>query len=194
MARKREFDKDTVLEQAMLLFWKQGFEATSIHDLKKVTGISTSSMYETFGDKRGIFLESLARFCELEQKQLLELAQETSSAIQLIERLFDSLEVIVHNTDENRGSLAFNAMIEFGTRDTDITEMIVSHYYRIAEIIADELHRAQKAEAVITQHNALHLAHLILNTLYGVATVQGAKPDYAYTEAIKQIILSLLTS
>lgn len=192
MARKREFDKDNVLEKAMLLFWKQGFEATSIRDLKDAMGISTSSMYETFGDKRDIFLAALSCFCKLEQKQLSELAQETGSALQLVERLFDSVEMIAQNTDDNYGSLAFNTMLEFGTRDAAVTELIFAHYFHVAELIADVLTQEQTKGAITTQYDALPLAHLILSTLHGVVTVKGAKPNYSYTEPIKQIILSLL--
>ncbi len=192
MGRKREFDKDKVLEQAMLTFWQKGYEATSIHDLKKAMGISTSSMYDTFGDKRGIFLEALARFCALERKQLSELAQGTSSATQLVDHLFDSVDLIAQNTDENYGSLAFNAMVEFGTRDAAVTELIFTHYFHIAEILAAVFADAQTTESITRRYEPLHLAHLILSTLHGVVTIKGAKPNYPYTEPIKQIILSLL--
>lgn len=192
MARKREFDKAAVLDKAMLVFWEKGFEATSILDLKDAMGVSTSSMYETFGDKRGIFLQALARFCELERQQFATLAQETPSATQLIALLFDAVETIAQNTDENHGSFAFNAMVEFGTRDPAVTELIFAHYFRIAEIITEVLGQAQNRGAITKRHNPSHLAHLILSTLHSVATVKGAIPSYSYTEPIKQIILTIL--
>lgn len=192
MARKRQFDKQAVLEKAMFLFWEKGFEATSVHDLKRAMGISTSSMYETFGDKRGIFLESLAHFCQLERKQFSELARETASAIQLVERLFDSVDMIVQDSGDRHGSFAFNAMVEFGTRDAAVTGLIFDHYFAIAEIIAAVLSQAQTLGSISTQHDPLDLAHLILSTLYGVAAVKDAKPGYGYTEPVKQIIVSLL--
>jgi TetR/AcrR family transcriptional repressor of nem operon len=65
MARQREFNKEEVLEQAMMVFWVQGYEATSVRDLQAATGISSSSMYEAFGDKRRLFLATLARYCAL---------------------------------------------------------------------------------------------------------------------------------
>ncbi len=191
MARKREFDKDKVLEQAMILFWRRGYEATSIHDLKKAMNISTSSMYETFGDKRGIFLEALARFCDLERKQLSELARESSSVTLLIERLFDSVELVAGN-NENYGSLAFNAMIEFGTRDATVTDLIFTHYGHIAEIVAEVIADSQTKGHISSQYEPLNLSHLILSILHGVVTIKRAQPGYTYTEPIKQIILSLL--
>lgn len=193
MARKREFDRETVLGQAMLVFWEKGFEATSIGDLTKTMGISTSSMYEAFGDKRGLFLEALARYCETERHQLTERVQQSASALQLVEQLFDSVPTVVQSTDQNHGSFAFNAMVEFGTRDAAVTDLIFTHYFRVGEILAEVLDQAQEAGTITTQHDALPLAHLILSTLHGMITLERAIPDYRYAEPIKQIILSLLT-
>ena len=193
MARKREFDKETVLEKAMMLFWAQGYEATSIDHLKKAMGISTSSMYETFGDKRGIFLQALTRFCEQERQQLTELAEQTPSAPVLIETLFDAIDMVVTNRDANHGSLAFNTMIEFGAGDTDINAIIYEHYANIIDIIATALQSGQEKTSVTTEFSSTALAHLIMNTLHGLATVKGAQPHYNQTDSIKQIILSLIT-
>ena len=49
MARPREFDEEKALDQAMRLFWTQGYQGTSLHDLLQTMGISKSSFYETFG-------------------------------------------------------------------------------------------------------------------------------------------------
>ena len=192
MARKREFDQTAVLEKAMFLFWEKGFEATSVHDLKQAMGISTSSMYETFGDKRGIYLAALAYFCELERERFRTLAQETPSASQLIAFLFDAIETLAQHADEQSGSFAFNAMVEFGSRDTAVTDLIFTHYFQIAAIIAEALAQAQAANTITRQYTPQQLAHFILSTLHGVAAVKGAMPNYSYTQPTKQIILHIL--
>jgi AcrR family transcriptional regulator len=52
MARPTEFDEGTVLDAAVLCFWKQGYEATSVRDLVAQTGITAASLYNAFGDER----------------------------------------------------------------------------------------------------------------------------------------------
>jgi TetR/AcrR family transcriptional regulator, copper-responsive repressor len=47
--RPREFDKDSVLEQAMLVFWRNGYEGTSLSDLTAAMNINRPSLYSTFG-------------------------------------------------------------------------------------------------------------------------------------------------
>jgi len=62
MARPREFEADQVLEQATRVFWAQGFERASLDDLCAATGLNRSSLYGAFGDKRALYLQSLARY------------------------------------------------------------------------------------------------------------------------------------
>ena len=192
MPRPREFDKDEVISRAMLLFWERGYEATSIRDLIDVTGISSSSMYEVFGDKRGLFLVTLARFCELERAQIAQMALDEPGPDPFINRLFGSIEHAIHSQAPAQGSLAFNAMVEFGTRDPDVTPLLLTHYFGIAQIIANVIRQGQLDGTVSSGQDPHDLAYAILSALHGLATVKGVKPDYPHAPAITQIIIQLL--
>src|SRR3981189_1577334 len=60
--RPRSFDREQALERAMQVFWKQGYEATSIHDLTRAMGINPPSLYAAFGDKERLFMEAIERY------------------------------------------------------------------------------------------------------------------------------------
>ena len=60
--RPRAFDREAALEQAMLLFWEHGYEATSLAELTSAMGISPPSLYAAFGDKQALFLEAGDRY------------------------------------------------------------------------------------------------------------------------------------
>lgn len=62
MGRPREFDRDEALEAAMQVFWRQGFLATSMHDLCDAMGIRSPSLYAAFGSKEGLYAEAVARY------------------------------------------------------------------------------------------------------------------------------------
>ena len=64
MGRPREFDEDGVLERALHVFWRLGYEATSVTDLMEATGLAKGSLYKAFGDKRSLFLKALDRYLE----------------------------------------------------------------------------------------------------------------------------------
>ena len=56
------FDRDAALQQAMLLFWRHGYEATSVNDLVSAMAITPPSLYTAFGDKKQLFLEAVQRY------------------------------------------------------------------------------------------------------------------------------------
>ena len=62
MARKKEYIEEEVVEKAMHLFWKNGYETTSMQMLEKEMGINKFSIYSSFGNKHGLFLESLKQY------------------------------------------------------------------------------------------------------------------------------------
>ena len=62
MGRPKAFDRDQALDQAVQLFWAQGYDATSMSDLRKAMGIGRQSLYDTFGDKQQLFGEVLDRY------------------------------------------------------------------------------------------------------------------------------------
>ena len=62
MARPKEFDQEKALRKAISLFSKQGFAATSTDDLMRVMDVGRQSMYDTFGDKRALFLKALKMY------------------------------------------------------------------------------------------------------------------------------------
>ena len=57
MARPREFDEDRVIEVLTRVFWEKGYEATSMQDLVKATGLLKGSLYGAFGDKKALYMK-----------------------------------------------------------------------------------------------------------------------------------------
>jgi AcrR family transcriptional regulator len=60
--RPLSFDRETALHQAMLVFWRHGYEATSLSDLTAAMGVTAPSIYSAFGDKKRLFLEAIDRY------------------------------------------------------------------------------------------------------------------------------------
>ncbi len=62
MPRPQQFDRDDVLDRALSVFWRQGYEAASIQDLVDATGLNRGSLYNAFGDKAQLFAEVMERY------------------------------------------------------------------------------------------------------------------------------------
>ena len=83
------FDKDAALEAAMLLFWKRGYEGTSMADLTQAMGLNPSSIYAAFGDKHELFSLAVKRYMET-RAQYATKALEEPTLKRVIRALFDS--------------------------------------------------------------------------------------------------------
>jgi len=72
MARKVEFDKAVALKRAMRLFWLKGYESTSIQDLVEALEINRFSLYNSFGDKKALFIQTLELYHKTVLYELLK--------------------------------------------------------------------------------------------------------------------------
>lgn len=60
--RPREFDRDEALVAAMRLFWRNGYQATSMNELCEVMQIKSPSLYAAFGSKEDLYLAAVERY------------------------------------------------------------------------------------------------------------------------------------
>jgi AcrR family transcriptional regulator len=89
--RPREFDEATALDRALDLFWRQGYEGTSITDLRKAIGIAAPSLYAAFGSKEELYRRVLERYLTGLGRCLVDAIREEPTAYAALERfLFES--------------------------------------------------------------------------------------------------------
>lgn len=87
--RPRSFDRDVALERAMQVFWRQGYESTSISDLTDAMDINPPSLYAAFGDKEQLFLAAVERYgCGMGQTPATILSEAPTARV-AVERLLE---------------------------------------------------------------------------------------------------------
>jgi AcrR family transcriptional regulator len=133
MARHKEFDRDTALHAAIGMFSEHGYEGTSTDDLLTAMKISRQSMYDTFGDKRCLYLEALKRYnADSIGKIVTDLRREGRP----IEALENTLVAFASRPDAEarRCCLGVSAICEFGRTDADVAALTdsASHALRVA--------------------------------------------------------------
>jgi len=90
--RQREFDKDHALDNAMELFWRDGYNGTSLSDLTTVMGINKPSLYAAFGNKETLFISALNQYVHKHGSPHFNLLQTPNANLQ--QRLQDYLKSI----------------------------------------------------------------------------------------------------
>jgi len=103
MARPKEFDCDVVLDKAMALFWRQGYEATSIQDLVTHMGINRQSLYDTFGSKRQLYLAVMDRYIDRVVSRRLTVVNASSAATGAIRQFFSDVVAFAVSDKDNKG-------------------------------------------------------------------------------------------
>lgn len=127
MARPYSFDPEKALESAMHVFWRDGYDLTSLSDLQNAMGIQRGSLYKEFGSKKQLFLKAFERYV----KQFVDpgitlLTQTGSTGRERISHFFDLVP-----TDEKRGCLLCNSAAGAAGTDNDIQKVVSAQLERI---------------------------------------------------------------
>ncbi len=161
--RPLQFDPDQAVQQAMLLFWAQGYEATSTSQLMVAMGLSKSSLYQAFGSKDALFNLCLDRYGEMTAEQTRQALAQAKSPKQF---LLDMLEATASYSDDGlpNGCFLVNSACELGADCTWAGPMLLKRRDKALQILqqacramADngELSKGQEPDAVANQLYAL---------------------------------------
>ena len=192
MARPREFDEVTALEAATECFWQRGYEATSVRDLADKMGISAPSLYNTYGDKRSLFVQALERYLNQSTRARIKRLEESLPPKQAIRQFIEEIIKRSVNDRERRGCFLINSALEVAPHDKELGTLIAD---RLAEIEAF-FHRsikAAQAEGVVPRDRAAKdIARLLLGVLLGIRVLARSKPERALLEGVARPALALL--
>ena len=108
--RPRTFQRDAALEAAMMTFWQRGFEETGVDDLVRAMGISTSSLYSTFGDKEALFLSALDLYQSTRGHYIEAALEGSGSAREAFQGLFETAAFELTRRDQPKGCMLALAM------------------------------------------------------------------------------------
>src|SRR5258706_8859966 len=144
MARPKEFDRGIAVERAMSVFSSKGYAATSTDDLLQAMKIGRQSMYDTFGDKRRLYVEALERY-QLESiagniKRLRSSASPRAGVEALVVGAISS-----DRTTREKGCMGVGAICEFGNADPELTQLRIKSGSALHKALVERLQNARVA-------------------------------------------------
>jgi len=119
MARPKSFDEDAVLDQAVELFWKRGYEGTSMADLESHLGLGRQSLYNAFGDKQSLFLKALERYRRTVGERAVAQLNAPDASLDAIRGFFTATVESLTAPGPRRACLVANTILERGSEDAD---------------------------------------------------------------------------
>jgi TetR/AcrR family transcriptional repressor of nem operon len=167
MARPKQFDREDALTKAIDVFRKYGYASASTDVLLESIGIGRQSLYDTFGDKRRLYLEALRRYNSESVSAALAHVESAPTALEGIENLL--LDYATRKPAEHAlGCMGINSICEFGTGDSDVTEINRASGAALQSAFARALRKAKAAGEVPESLQERDAAQFILATLAGM--------------------------
>jgi TetR/AcrR family transcriptional regulator, transcriptional repressor for nem operon len=191
MPRKKEFDPDKALAKAMSIFWRRGYENTSLDLLLREMGIAKQSLYDTFGDKRGLYMQALAYY----RRQTNDGLRRLFSARRPVKEGF--AKILFGLSSESReqheqGCLLLSANLERDTSDAALASFLRDNQVEVEEIFRQALLRAQKAGELARKADAKALARFFTVTIQGMRAMARVRSDRKSLEQVARVALAAL--
>ena len=193
MARPKEFDRDEALQKAIGVFCEKGYAAASTDELMRAMKISRQSMYDTFGDKRHLYLEAFRRYVADSIDEQIGYLEKSSSPLVGIEKMLlafasrTQLEGIV-------GCMGINAICEFGRSDPEVTSLSDTESVRLTAALENALRQAKRKKEITKTLNENAGAQFLRATLSGMKVAAKAGADARALKSIAGFALRSLTS
>ena len=162
----KQFDRDEVLSRALHLFWDKGYEAVGVSELLDHMQIGRQSMYDTFGNKRELFMEALRAYEHQQITTVRGMLSAPGSPMENIGKVFTYWEQLVM---EGKGCLIGNSSCEQRHEDEAVSRMLCRGMHDIREAFRDALARASEAGELDAALDPDETADLLVTTGQGVA-------------------------
>jgi TetR/AcrR family transcriptional regulator, transcriptional repressor for nem operon len=192
MARKKGFDPERALAKAMGVFWRVGYENASTETLMKAMGIARQSLYDTFGDKRALYLQALAYYRDRTNGGMQRMLKASPSVKEGFATLLFGLAAETREQHE-RGCLLLSANLQRDARDAVIADFLRDNQDRVEAIFVEALRRAQTRGELSRTHKPAALAHFFVVTIQGMRTTARLTSDRKALEQVARIALAVFS-
>ncbi len=192
IGRPREFNPEIALESAMQLFWRKGYESSSLQDLLSTMGLSKSSFYQTFKSKHALFQNCIEHYQQTLDSEMRTQLENTGSGKAFIKNLFTSVANETSGSDARRGCLLMNTASEFAQTDQEIAELVSSSIDCITDVFETAIQQAQRQEEIPSDKDARTLATYLVSTMSGVRNMVKAGADRETVKRITGIAMTAL--
>lgn len=168
MARLREFNEDEALLQATRVFWSKGYEGTTLSDLLRATGLSKSSLYDTFGNKRELFLRAFEAYRKERMRIMRSYLQSRTTAYESIKAFYEM--VLEHARQDERpfGCMSCNEAAEMAPHDEEIQQLVERDFDGMEDAFAEAIERGHKDGSIPVDHDARQYARFLSVTHNGL--------------------------
>ncbi len=187
MPRTKQFDPNVALDQAVQVFWNQGYEATSMTDLLDAMGLHKGSFYDTFGSKHNLYLQAIQRYLQVRFDEFQQIAQGKDPK-QAILAMFRAARQECLSGERNKGCMALNCALERAPSDPQAREAVQQAFTFHEKLFADLIKKGQAQNLIPKDKDPRATSKVLLGLTmamrtYGKVNAPRATFDALYAQA-----------
>lgn len=188
--RPRLLDRNVGLDVAARLFWKRGYEGTSIADLTQAMGVPPPSLYATFGSKEDLYRQALDHISERESKQGLEALQGKMPAYDAIAFYLHDAAARFTEPGRPRGCIVSNAVLQHSEESESVARTVAARRDRAIQAIKARFDRAVAEGELATETDTEALARFYGAVVQGMSAQACDRASRATLKRLADIALS----
>ncbi len=167
----KQFDPEIALEKAMRLFWAKGYAATSLNELLETMEIGRKSLYDTFGNKRALYIKALQRYSQTVVSEIHQgLNSPDRPALENVRAVMR--EIAAENAKPmSPGCLLAVSMAQFRTDDAEMAGVLREHMQRVERAYYTAFAKAQAQGDLKPTTNVRNLARLFMSAHQGLTLI-----------------------
>lgn len=189
--RPREFDREAALQRAMLLFWEQGYEGTSMSALVEALGIASARIYAAFGSKQALFREAVALY-ESGEGGFADYALAQADLRSAIRGMLDDAISTYTQSGRPGGCLVVSAASSTSPDGVEVQQWLREHRRQRTQSIIDRLQCGQESGELGEDVDVQALGDFYATFLHGISIQarDGVTPERLRLSV--EVALSLL--
>lgn len=192
MPRTKQFEREKALETITELFWTKGYNGTSMDDLVQASGLSRSSLYDTFGSKYDLFRSALQHYQNKSKSTLEEQLMKLPSGREKIKAVLDfAVDQSLCDT-KRKGCFMVNTTTELASTDNSIRKTAKDNLTNMEQLFTSLVEQAQQQGEVRKDLSASSLAHYLVNNFFGIRLLGQTNPDPKLLRDIADTTLKMI--
>jgi TetR/AcrR family transcriptional regulator, transcriptional repressor for nem operon len=192
MSRPKEFNPDEAIEKAMQVFWHKGYEATSMEDLLSAMDLNRGSLYDTFGDKRQLFLKVIDRYCTTFVGSKFSLLDQPGPALPTLRRFIIGMIEGGLADPQRRGCLIANTVMELSPHENEIAGTLRQVLKVAEDTFFRTLARAKQQGELKNDKDPRALAQFLVAMMQGTIVMIKAGAPADVVKQTAEIALSIM--
>lgn len=183
VGRPRAFDMDAALEKALEVFWRKGYDGTSLSDLTEAMGINKPSLYAAFGNKEQLFLKAIELY-ESRPCSFFLPALEKPTAYQVAEHMLHGAAMNMADSSHPQGCVVVQGALSCSEAAASVKEALINRRVEGEQKLKVRFDQAKTDGDLPPDTDTGVLARYLLTVLQGMAIQAN---NGACSEQLRQV-------